>query len=136
MAVVGRFAIDRTQQIELIDDFCRLEIENFPNCPFQFFLVDFAGAEGIDADANGLGMADGIRELNFASVCQTGCYDILCYPAAHVSRATIHLRGILSGKRAAAVPSHTTIGVADDLATGYACIAFRAPDYEPARWID
>src|SRR5213596_3319273 len=135
MTVVGCFAIDRTKQIELLDDFCRFEVENFPDRPLKFFFVDFAGTESIDADANGLGMTDGVGELNFTSICQTGCHDILGYPAAHVSRATIYLRGILSGKRAAAVPSHSTIGVANDLATGYACIAFRAPDYEPARWI-
>src|SRR6266487_1779956 len=135
MTVVGRFAIDRTKQIELLDNFRRFEVENFPDCPLKFFFVDFAGTESIDTDANGLGMTDGVGELNFTSISQTECHDILGYPAAHVSRATIYLRGILSGKRATAVPSHSTIGVADDLATGYACIAFRAPDYEPARWI-
>src|SRR6266404_9859168 len=127
MAVIGCLPIDRAKEIQLLNDFRRFEVENFPDCPLKLFFVDFAGTESIDADANGLGMADGIGELNFTSVRQTGCYDILGYPAAHVSRATIYLRGILSGKRAAAVPSHSTIGIADDLPTGYASIAFRAP---------
>src|SRR6266513_2799572 len=135
MTVVGCFAIDRTKQIELLDDFCRFEVENFPDRPLKFFFVDFAGTESIDADANGLGMTDGVGELNFTSIRQTGGHDILRYPAAHVSRATIYLRGILSGKRAAAVPSHSAVCVADDFAACDACVAFRAPDYEPARWI-
>src|SRR5437762_9643072 len=135
MAVIGCLPIDRAKEIQLLNDFRRFEVENFPDCPLKFFFVDFAGTESIDADANGLGMTDGVGELNFTSIRQTGGHDILHYPAAHVSRATIYLRGILSGKRAAAVPSHSAVGVADDFATGYACIAFRAPDYEPARWI-
>src|ERR1700747_1011964 len=67
MTVVGCFAIDRTKQIELLDDFRRFEVENFPDRPLKFFFVDFAGTESIDADANGLRMTDGVGELNFTS---------------------------------------------------------------------
>src|SRR5205809_2483520 len=136
MTVVGCFAIDRTKQIELLDNFRRFEVENFPDCPLKFFFVDFAGTESIDADANGLGMTDGVRKLNFASIRQTGGHDILRYPAAHVSRAAVDFGWIFSRERAAAVPSHSAVGVADDFAARDACVALRAADHEPARWID
>src|SRR6266480_4298226 len=67
MTVVGCFAIDRTKQIELLDNFRRFEVENFPDCPLEFFFVDFAGTKSIDADANGLGMTDGVSVDTFCT---------------------------------------------------------------------
>ena len=136
MAVIGCLPIDRAKEIQLLNDFRRFEVENFPDCPLKFFFVDFAGTESIDADANGLGMTDGVRKLNFASIRQTGGHDILRYPAAHVSRAAVDFGWIFSRERAAAVPSHSAVGVADDFAARDACVALRAADHEPARWID
>src|SRR5438445_7175857 len=136
MTVVGCFAIDRSKQIELLDDLGWLEIENFPDGALQFFFVHLAGAEGVHAHAHGLGMTNGVGELNFTSVRQTRCDDILRHPAPHVSSAAIHLCWVFSGKRAAAVTSHPTIGIADDFAAGYACIPLGSADYEPPRRID
>src|SRR5262245_28603239 len=136
MAVVGCFTIDRTKQIELLDDFGRLEIENFPDCALQLFFVHLSCAESVDADAYRLGMADGIGELNFTSVGQTGGDDILRHPASHVSGAAIHFRRVLSGKRATAVTSHPAVGIADDFAARYASISLGATDYESACRID
>src|SRR5713101_4325404 len=136
MTVVGSLAIDRAKQIELFDDLGGLETENFPDCALQFFLVHLAGAESINADAYRFGVTDGIGELNFTSVRQAGCDDILRHPASHVSGAAIDLRRIFSGKRAATVPSHPAVGITDDLAAGDACVALGTANYEPACWID
>src|SRR5438270_12097866 len=100
MAVIGCLPIDRAKEIQLLDNFRRFEVENFPDCPLKFFFVDFAGTESIDTDAYGLGMTDGVGELNFTSICQTGCHDILRYPAAHVSRAAVASGTIFSRVRA------------------------------------
>src|SRR5437773_4485397 len=132
MPVVGCVAINRPQQIELLDDFSGLEIENFPDCALQFFLIHFAGAESINANTHWLGVTDGISELDFASIRQAGCDDILGDPAAHVSCAAIYLRRVFSGKRSAAVPSHSAVAITDNLAPGDSSIAFRAADDEPA----
>src|SRR5437762_14328353 len=101
MTVVGCFAIDRTKQIELLDDFRRFEVENFPDCPLKFFFVDFAGTESIDAHANGLGMADGVGELNFTPFRQPSCDDCVCDPAPHISGAAIDLCRSFPGNRSA-----------------------------------
>src|SRR4030095_7240918 len=103
MPVVGCFAVDRTKQIELLDDFGWLEIENFPDRALELFFVYLSGAESIDAHADRFGMPDGVGELNFASVGQTGGDDILRHPASHVSGAAIHLRWIFPGERTTAV---------------------------------
>src|SRR4029077_19663080 len=136
MTVVGGLAIDRPKQIELFDDLGGLETENFPDRALQFFLVHLPGAESINADAYRFGMPDGVGELNFTSVSQTGGDDILCHPATHVSGATIHFRWVFSGKRATAVTSHSAIGITDDFATGDARVTLGTANYEPAGWID
>src|SRR4030095_4065630 len=136
MTVVRCLAVDRTKQIELFDDFGRLEIENFPDCALELFLVYLAGAESIDAHAHRLGVTDGVGKLNFTSIGQTSCDDSLCDPAPHVSGAAIHLCWIFSGKRAASVTSHPAIGINDVIAAGYACIAFGTANYETTCWID
>src|SRR5262249_38343377 len=112
MTVVGCLAIDRTKKIKLLDDFGRLEVENFPDRALQFFFVDLACTESIDAHAYRFGMTNGIGELNFTSVGQTGGDDILGNPTSHVSGAAIHLCWIFSGKRASAMTSHAAIGIA------------------------
>src|SRR4029450_2687031 len=136
MTVVGSLAIDWTKKVKLLDDFGWLEVENFPDRALQSFLVHLAGAESIDAHAYWFGMTNGVSELNFTSVGQTGGDDILGHPASHVSGAAIHLRWIFPGKRATAMTSHAAIGIADNFAAGYACIAFGPANYEPACWID
>ena len=71
MSVVSCFAINRPQQVKLLDDLGRFEIENFPDCALQLLIIYFAGAKGIDADANGFWMTDGIGELDFATIGQS-----------------------------------------------------------------
>src|SRR5439155_8472444 len=94
--------------------------------------VHFAGAKGVDADAHGFGVADSISELNLASIRQAGCDNILRDPPAHVSCAAIYLRRVFSGERSATVPSHSAIGIANDLTTRYSCITFGSAAHEPA----
>src|SRR5215469_3344500 len=121
MAVVGCLTINRPEQIELLDNLRRLEIENIPDRALEFLLIDFAGAERIHAHAYGLGVTDRVRELHFTAVREAASDDILRDPPAHVGCAAIHLGGVFSGKGAAAVPAHSTVRVADDFATGNAC---------------
>src|SRR5262249_48635949 len=110
MTVVGCLAIDWTKKIKLLDDFGRLEVENFPDRALQFFFVYLAGEKCIDAHAYRLGMTNGIGKLNFTSVGKPGGDDILGPPAPHESGAAIPLRWIFPEKRATAMTSHTAIG--------------------------
>src|SRR6266436_3387961 len=126
MSVVGGLAINRPEQIQLFDDFGRLKIENFANRTFDLLVIHFAGAERVDADANRIGVADGVGELHFAAISQLRSDHILRDPASHVSRAAIDFARVLPGKRAAAVASHSTVSIATALAAGDSGIAFRS----------
>ncbi len=103
---------------------------------FDFLFVNLAGAESVDADADRIGMADGVGELHFAAVGQAGRDHILRHPASHVSRAAVDFARVLSRKRAAAVPSHSAVGIDDDLAARDASVAFWSADHETAGGID
>src|SRR5438552_4976316 len=136
VSVVSRLAVNGTEQIELLDNFSWLEIENFANCTFDFLVIHFAGAKCVDGNADWIGMADGIGELHFAAIGQPGSDYIFCNPSAHVGRTAIHFAWVLSGKRAATMASHSAVGVADNLATGNPRVAFRSADDKMARRID
>src|SRR5439155_21629855 len=136
MAVIGCLPIDRAKEIQLLNDLGRLEIENVPDRALQFLLVHFACAERIDAHANRLRVPNGVRKLNFTSVCQAGCDHVLRNPASHVSGASVDFARVFSGKRSPTVPSHSAVAIANDLAPGYSCIAFRTTDHKSASRID
>jgi hypothetical protein len=68
VSVVSCFAVDGAQQVKLLDDLGRFEIEDFADCALQLLIIYFAGTKGIDADANGFWMTNGIGELDFATI--------------------------------------------------------------------
>ncbi len=85
-----------------------------------------AGAVGIDVDADRLGDADGVGELDLAPLGQAGGDDVLGDVAGHVGGRAVDLGGVLAAEGAAAVPAHAAVGVHDDLAAGHARVAVRA----------
>ena len=96
----------------------------------------FSVPKGIDEDADRLGNTDGVSELHFAAISQTGGDDVFGDIARHVSGRAIDLRRIFAAECAAAVTSHAAVGVDDDLAAGQAGIAHRTANYEAAGGID
>ena len=136
MAVVGGLRVDRTAQLELADDLGGLEAEGLLHRGLDGLLGNRGGAEGVDVDRDGIGMADRVGELNLAACGETGCYDILGHVAAHVGCGTVYLGRILSGEGASAVATHATIGVDDDLAAGETGVALGSADDEAARGVD
>src|SRR5690349_8763967 len=96
MTVSGRLGIDRTEQVERLDDAGRTEMENLARRGFKLLAVDLAGAEVIDHDADGLRDADGVRELDKALLGQAGGDDVLGDVAAHVAGRTVDLRRVLA----------------------------------------
>ena len=98
--------------------------------------IELAGAEGVHHDRNRLRHADRVGQLHFAALRQAGGHDVLGHVARHVAGRAVHLRRILAGERAAAVPAHAAVGVHDDLAAGEAGVAVRSADDEAAGGID
>ena len=87
-------------------------------------------------DADGVGMTDGVGELELAAGRQTGGHDVLRHPARHVGRAAIHLGRVLAGEGAAAVTAHAAVGVHNDFAAGQAGVALRSAHDKAAGGVD
>ena len=96
MTVVGGLAVDRAEEVELGDDVGGFEGEDGFDSFLDVFLVHLVCAEGVDVDAHGLRVADGVGELHFAAVCEAGGYDIFRDIAAHVGCAAVHFRWVFS----------------------------------------
>src|SRR6202011_4046237 len=104
------------QQIELLDDFGRLESENFANSALQFLVIQLPGAECIYAYTHRFRMSDGIGKLHFTTIRQSGSDHVFGNPASHVSGTAVHLARIFARECPAAVTPHSAITVHDDLA--------------------
>src|SRR5215472_17168276 len=98
MAVARHLAIDRTPQIEALNDGAWTQVDvrlhEFADLPF----FDAIRSEGVDVDRNGFGDADGIRDLDLATIGETGGDDILRGVACGICGRAIDLRRILAGK--------------------------------------
>src|SRR5882762_2674620 len=129
-------AVNRTPQIKRIDDLARLELEVRPYQTRNQLGVDLLGSESIHQYTNGFSYSDGVGELHFATIGQSGGHDVLRDIARHVGGRTVHLGRILAAERAAAVTSHATVRVHDDLASGETGIAHGAANDEPSGGID
>src|SRR3954464_3398338 len=136
MAVGRRAPVDRTVKLERAADVRGGEPEDFGQRPFEFLLVDFAGAMGIDQERHRVGDTDRIGDLDGAALRDAGGDHVLGKIAGGIGRRAIDLGGILSGEGAAAMGSIAAIGVDDDLAPSEPAIPSGAPDYEIAGWTD
>src|SRR5665647_3872415 len=125
VAVVGRLAVNRAEQVQLLDDVRRLEAEHCAHGLLDLLVGDAVHrrAERIDADADRFGMADGVGKLDFRARGDACRDNILRDVTAHVSRAAIHLAWVFAGERAATVTAHAAIAVHDDLAAGQTGVA-------------
>src|SRR6266404_5966231 len=81
-------------------------------------------------------MTNGISELHFASVRQTGCNDAFCDPTSHISSRAIHFARVFPGESAAAVASHSAVSIDNNFATRDPGIALRPTDHETPGRID
>src|ERR1019366_3328712 len=98
--------------------------------------VNLRGAESIDQNANRLRYANGVSQLHFTAIGQSGGNDVLGDVARHVAGRAVNLGRIFPAECAPAVTPHATVGVHDDLAAGQSSVAHRSTDNEAARGID
>src|SRR5271166_4273394 len=134
--VVGSFTVNRTEQIKLLDDRGRFEIENFANGFFDFHFIHRSRPEGIDRNTNRIRISDRVSKLDFASVSQAGSNHVFRNVSAHVGRRTVHFGRIFPRERTAAVAAHSSVGIDNDLAPGQTSIPLRATDHKTTSWIN
>ena len=132
----GSRTINRTAQVEVLDNAARAQREEFANDGAEFLVADLAGPLRIDVNADGIGDADGVGDLDFAAVGQAGGDDVLGHVPRHVSRAAVNLGRVLAAKRSAAVTAPTAVRIDDDLAPSQTAVAVRSADDKVARRID
>ena len=136
MPVRRRLLVDRTAQVEVVNDRGRTQIEDVRHGFRDAFFVDLGRAERFDEHAHRARDADRVGDLHFAAIGQAGRHDVLRDPSRRVRRRTVDLGGIFSGERAAAVTRHPAVRVGDDLAPGQAGVALRAADDEASGRVD
>src|SRR5207302_9761761 len=133
-----RFLVDRLAQVQRLDDSLGREPEVLADEIDELVIGDavVGAAVGVDPDIEGVGIADGVGELDFALLGQAGGDDVLGDVAGHVGGRAIDLGRVFAGEGAAAVPAAAAVGVHDDLASGEAAVAVRPADQEAAGRID
>src|SRR6185437_2422349 len=136
VAVRCRFPINRPRQIEHLAQPVRRQIEVLAHQLRQALAREAAGAESLHHDGSGLGHADGVGHLHFATLSQPCSHDVLGDVARGIGGRTVDLGRVLARERTAAMACITAVGVDDDLAAGESAIAHRTADHEPAGRID
>src|SRR4029077_474799 len=136
VAIGCSLAINRAAQFQSLNDRLRRELEVVANKLLDLVLFDLVGAEGVDENANRLSHADGVSKLHFATVRETGCDNVLGDVARHIAGGAIDFGRVFAAECAAAMASHTTVGINDDLAAREAGVAHRATDDEASGGID
>src|SRR5579872_1010098 len=118
VSVCRGLAVNRTAQIQRLDNSLRGQLEVFTDQIGNDILVHLLRTEGVNQHADRLGHANGVRKLHFATVRQSGGNYVLGDVTRHVSRRAVNFRRVLSAKRPAAVTSHSPVSIDDDLASG------------------
>ena len=96
-------AINRTAQIEVIDDGARTQVEHLVYRTLDIGLGNVRRAEGLNHNGNWLRDADGISNLDLTTIGQISSHHVLRNPTCSVRSGTVDLRAVLARERAAAV---------------------------------
>ena len=130
VAVVGCFRVNGATEAKVANDFGGTEIKGLVYGFLDSFEADFFGIEGVEADGNGVRMPDGVGELDFHTIGETGGNNVLSDIATHVGCASVDFSGVFSTEGSTPVATRPAVGIDDDFATGETTIALGSPDDE------
>jgi len=130
VAVVGGFRVNGATEAKVANDFGGTKIKGLVYGFLDSFEADFFGIEGIEADGDGMGMANGVGELDFHTIGEAGGDNVLGNIATHVGCAAVDFGGVFSTEGATPVATRPAVGIDDDFATGETTIALGSPDDE------
>ena len=132
VAVGGGLVVDRGSEVEGSHEHAGAQVEVVLDDLRELGVGLDAGAVGVDEDRQGLGDADGVRELDEAALAQLRGDERLRDPAGGVRARAVDLGRVLAGERATAVCAPAAVRVDDDLAPGEPGVALRPADDEAA----
>src|SRR5208282_5341961 len=127
MTEIRSLTVDRPQQIQLLDNSGRTEIEILGE---RLCLVGVARAERLHFEGDRLGPANGISHLHFGTLCKALLQNLTSHMSAEVSPAPVHLRWVFAAECTTAVVRGAAIGVHDDLSTCHATINGRSTTHK------
>src|SRR5579884_1370976 len=136
VAESGCGLVDGAAQVERLDDGRRSQVEVFVNQVDDLFVGDVAGAKGLNEERERACHADGVGNLQFQPVGDSGGDQVFGDVAGRVGCRAVYLCRVLAAEGAAAMPGHAAIGIGNDLATRQASIAHRAAGHETPGGID
>src|SRR5688572_5563191 len=96
MSVADNLLVNRSPQIQRLDDSAGGELEIVPNDGRYPILIDLSNAESIDPNRDRVRNTDRISELNFRNVRKSGSDHILRNVSSHVAGRAVDFRRILS----------------------------------------
>lgn len=136
VAVLGGLAVDRLDQVELLDDDTRTHVEILVDDLDKLFGAAVGSAVGLDEDGERLGDTDGVGELHESAASELGVDEGLCDPAGEVGGRAVDLAVVLAGESTTTVGTPATVGVDDDLAAGETGVTLRSTDDEETGGLD
>src|SRR6185312_12567021 len=131
VTVRSRLLVNGTTQPQRFNDALWRELEVIAHKLLKRPLIQFARSKSIHQNTYGLRHADGVCQLNFATVSQSGRDQVLGDIAAHIAGRAIHFCRILTAERATAMTAHSAVAIHNDLAARETCIAHR-PTHDEA----
>jgi len=132
VAVVGGFRVNGAAEAEVANDLGGTEIKGLVYGFLDPFKANFLGVEGIEADGDGMGMANGVGELDFHAIGEASGDNVFGDIATHVGSAAVDFGGVFPAEGSAPVATGSAVGIDDDFATSEAAIPFGSPDDKAA----
>jgi hypothetical protein len=136
VAVVSCFRVNGATEAKVANDFGGAEIKGLVYGFLDSFEANFFSIESIEADGDGMGMANGVGELDFHTIGEAGSNNVLRDIATHVGCASVDFGGVFSTEGATPVATRPSVGIDDDFATGETTVTFGSPDDEAASGIN
>ena len=130
VAVVSCFRVNGATEAKVANDFGGTEIKGLVYGFLDSFEANFFSIEGIEADGDGMGMANGVGELDFHTIGEAGGDNVLGNISTHVGCASVDFGGVFSTEGATPVATRPAVGIDDDFATGETTIALGSADDE------
>src|SRR5579864_2580605 len=115
VAVGGSLAVNRTTQLERLDDSLGRQLEVRPHQVRDNFGIDLVRAKRFNQNAHRLSDADRVRELQLAAVSHSGSNNVFRDVTRHVSCGPINLGRIFAAESTAAMTPHASVGIDNNL---------------------
>ena len=136
MAIRCQLAVLRLPEIQHLNHAVRCQCKYLRHNSCKHFFGYCSGSECINPDRNRLCYANGICQLHFAALCQTGCNDIYCNISCSIGTRAVYLCRILSAESTAAVSCITTVGVYNNFTASQTAVTLRAADNKTSGGVD